>query len=159
MIFVSCKETKEEKTDTEIETIVNIFPDTEITNVDEPATIENEEYYEDGEDVLYEEKAIGEKGSFNAVFSQASIVEGIIALHFIKTDSGEEVMFTEFDIDPEKLGLFSYKKVDGAIFPELITNPEIENVVYKLFWEVEEREVDLVGLTNTEVLKKIERLN
>ena len=94
---------------------------------------------------------------FYAKFINADIVEGITALHFIK-DSGDEISFTVFDIDPEKEGLFTYKESENSFFPELITNPKIKDVTFKIYLKIEKRDVDLVGMTEVEVLKKIEKV-
>ena len=160
LICFACKSEEEKNPDSNllIEQLLS-----EIENQQEDNKNETEDtveyYYEDGEDSLYEEAEIGSTGNFPAVFKYASLVSGIVALHFNNMDSGEEVFYTVFDIDPKKEGLFTYKKIEDSFFPELVTNPEIKDVVFKLYWEVERREVELVGWTNIEVLKKIEQLD
>ena len=164
IICFACK--NEEKKKPESNVLIDQFL-TEVENqYENQENIKNETedtveyYYEDGEDSLYEDEEIDSSGYFTAFFESASLLEGEIGLHFIEDGTGKNIDFYTIDIDPVKEGLFTYKEIEGSFFPELVPNPEIKDVAFKLYWKIETRHIGLADEDmDVKVLKSIEQSN
>ncbi len=87
------------------------------------------------------------------------MVEAEIGLHFVEEETGKEINSYYFDIDLEKENLFSYEEKTESIFPELVTNPEIKDIILKIYWKIEKRHINLADeYADVKILKKIERV-
>jgi len=158
-IFASCEDRPTgESDDPDTDVIVNIFPDTLIQQESLDPGISYSDFDAisegiDGESPGHE--AYESEGFVYAKFIGAGMVEGDVSLEFV-TEVGEKMIFWYNDIDNEKENLYTVKTIKDSFPPEFHTNPEIEDIFFKLYWKMELRET-LAGKELVKVLKKIER--
>ena len=160
LFIVGCNSENKKENNKETEVVVNILPENTENEQTKEEKRENTAIVEDIETSSIEDKKTESSGTIIATFESADLFEGEIGLHFIEKNTDKKIDFYEFDIDPEKEGLFTYKEVEGSFFPELVTNPEIKDVIFKLFWKTEIRHIDLADEdAEVKVLKSIEKIN
>lgn len=162
ILFSGCseKENDDDLTQDATEKIVASTNDyTDVQNGDTEEDLESTGYDDiDHYPETYEFDPNESSGVIYAKFRSASFTEGEIALHFNVAESQSHVSFYFYDIDPEKEGLYTYKETEGSTFPELLTNPEIENYLLTLHWKKENRETGVEDVfEECPVLKKIEK--
>ncbi|MCF6365736.1 MAG: hypothetical protein L3J35_05985 [Bacteroidales bacterium] len=164
LFSVACNTENKEENTSEPEVAVNTVPinvEDEQNNIDSANDTKNEEIIIESEkDYISKPVETKNYGVYLANFISASMVEGEIGLHFIEKDTEKSIDFYYSDIDPVEEGLFSYKEVEDSFFPELVSNPEIKDVVFKLFWKIENRYIGLADeYEDVMVLKSVEILN
>ena len=99
---------------------------------------------------------IDSSGTIRAILESGSMVEGSLGLHFVEVNTDKRYDFYYFDFNPEELGLISYKPIEGSAFSEIVVNPDLEGAVMTLYWQTEERYVDLADeRMEVMVLKKV----
>ena len=155
-LFTACDDdTVNEAIESDTELVVNIIPETLNNSVNSG---EKDTIVDDSEMYMEIEGDSESSGITKAIFISASLVEGDVGLYFIEQKSGKELYFYHFDIDPVEEGLFTYEEVEGSVFPNLVTNPDIEDIPLMLHWQTEIRHIDLADEdAEVKVLKKIEK--
>jgi hypothetical protein len=74
--------------------------------------------------------------------------------------NGKDHFFSYYDIDIERLGLCTIKRTQDAVFPEYVINDNMIGKKFMVFYQVEERWLDLADeMSNVYVIKKLELLD